>query len=235
MKIGCCGFPVRKEKYVKNFDVVELQQTFYHPPELMTAKKWREEAPSDFEFCLKAWQLITHPSTSPTYRKLRTTIPKEKANRYGNFRPSSEVMAAWEKTKEIAQTLKARIIVFQSPASFQPTTENKRSMRRFFEPLDRGSFLLGWESRGKWKPEEIQELCQELNLIDIVDPFNRLPVTEDIYYLRLHGIGGYRYRYTEDDLQKLKGWAEKVGEDVYVMFNNIYMFEDALRLKQKIK
>jgi len=29
IKIGCCGFPVGKERYYKEFDVVELQSTFY--------------------------------------------------------------------------------------------------------------------------------------------------------------------------------------------------------------
>jgi uncharacterized protein YecE (DUF72 family) len=32
IKVGCCGFPVAKEKYYKNFDVVEIQQTFILRP-----------------------------------------------------------------------------------------------------------------------------------------------------------------------------------------------------------
>lgn len=53
--VGCCGFPVNKKEYFKNFEVVEIQQTFYQPPEkIETIKKWREEAPSNFEYTLKA-------------------------------------------------------------------------------------------------------------------------------------------------------------------------------------
>ena len=37
IKVGCCGFPVSREKYYKNFDVVGIQQTFYQPPQEKTA------------------------------------------------------------------------------------------------------------------------------------------------------------------------------------------------------
>ena len=118
VKIGCCGFPVSKEKYYKNFDVVEIQKTFYQPPEEKMVLKWREEAPDDFEFTLKAWQLITHEASSPTYRRLKLKIPESKKKNYGFFKPSDEVWEAWEKTEKMAQILKPKIIVFQCPPRF---------------------------------------------------------------------------------------------------------------------
>jgi len=69
VKDGCCGFPVGMKKYFENFDVVEVQKTFYKPPSQKTAEKWRKNAPENFEFTIKAWQVITHPPSSPTYRK----------------------------------------------------------------------------------------------------------------------------------------------------------------------
>jgi uncharacterized protein YecE (DUF72 family) len=78
IKVGCCGFPVKRETYYHTFQVAEVQQTFYQPPLLATGKRWREEAPPDFEFTMKAWQLITHEPSSPTYRRLRMKIPEEK-------------------------------------------------------------------------------------------------------------------------------------------------------------
>jgi uncharacterized protein YecE (DUF72 family) len=62
MKTGCCGFPKARKVYYDSFKVVEVQQTFYQPPALKTIEKWRAQAPGDFEFTLKAWQLITHES-----------------------------------------------------------------------------------------------------------------------------------------------------------------------------
>ncbi|NIN51751.1 MAG: DUF72 domain-containing protein, partial [Nitrososphaeria archaeon] len=69
VKVGCCGFPGSRKGYFNDFNLVEIQQTFYKMPRLETAQRWRQEAPNEFEFTLKAWQLITHPPTSPTYRK----------------------------------------------------------------------------------------------------------------------------------------------------------------------
>jgi len=36
VRIGCCGFPIARNKYYKTFPVVEVQRTFYQPPELAT-------------------------------------------------------------------------------------------------------------------------------------------------------------------------------------------------------
>jgi uncharacterized protein YecE (DUF72 family) len=101
IKIGCCGFPVAKGKYHRNFDVVEIQQTFYQPPEEKTVLKWREQAPSGFEFTLKAWQLITHELSSPTYRRLRLKIPESKKKNYSFFKPTDEVLEAWKGPKSL--------------------------------------------------------------------------------------------------------------------------------------
>ncbi len=233
IKVGCCGFPISREKYYKSFDVVEIQQTFYQPPQEKTVLRWQKEAPADFEFTLKAWQLITHPPSSPTYRRLKAGIPESRKKSYGFFKPTEEVFQAWEKTEKTAQILKAKIIVFQCPASFQPTPENKKNLRRFFKAIRRRKYKLVWEPRGKWEREEVSALCEELSLIPCVDPFKEAPFPGKMGYFRLHGKGGYRYRYTDSDLKKLIAWA-KDFDTVYFMFNNVYMLEDALRFK-KIK
>lgn len=45
VKVGCCGFPGGMAAYFREWEVVEVQQTFYRPPELRTARRWRETAP----------------------------------------------------------------------------------------------------------------------------------------------------------------------------------------------
>jgi uncharacterized protein YecE (DUF72 family) len=225
--IGCCGFAEAQDKYFAEFPAVEIQQTFYQPPEVETARRWREKASSDFEFALKAWQLITHPATSPTYRRLRKPLLEKAKQRVGCFQPTDEVWLAWEITRQLAEALRARFIVFQCPASFEPSVENQSNLRQFFERIDRGVFQCVWEPRGKWPPEQIRCLCEELDLIDGVDPFQRLPGWGEIRYFRLHGIGGYRYKFTDDDLRQLAKWCQ--AAPAWVMFNNTNMREDARR------
>lgn len=235
IRIGCCGFPVAKAKYFKAFKVVELQHTFYQPPEDSVIKKWREESPADFEYTLKAWQLITHEPKSPTYKRLKIRIPPSKEKNYGSFKPTDEVFLAWERTKEIAEILRARVIIFQCPPSFIPVKENKENMKRFFTSIEKEEFILAWEPRGKWDDREIIAVCKEFNLIHVVDPFKTLPVYGKICYHRLHGIEGYKYKYTEEDLIRLEKLIKKELEnvtDIYCMFNNVYMYEDAFAFKR---
>jgi uncharacterized protein YecE (DUF72 family) len=227
IRVGCCGFPQAREKYFAHLRLVEVQQTFYQPPQPATAERWRAEAPPGFVYCLKAWQLITHPATSPTYRRLREPLPPEAHGRVGFFRPTPEVWAAWERTREMARLLEAAVIVFQCPASFLPTPEHVEDLRRFFERVDRGAFRFAWEPRGPWPEDLVRGLCRDLDLIHCVDPFQGLPVTFGVAYFRLHGIGGYGYRYTLQDLRRLLAWCQGY-EQAYVLFNNASMWEDAL-------
>ncbi|RME66125.1 MAG: DUF72 domain-containing protein, partial [Nitrospirae bacterium] len=126
LKIGTCGFPVARNRYYRDFSVVEVQKTFYEPPSQETLKKWRDEAPEGFEFTLKAWQIITHPFTSPTYRRTKSIYGN--TDNYGFFRDTQEVYQAWERTRLVAEVLKAEIILFQTPSSFKPTDENIKNM-----------------------------------------------------------------------------------------------------------
>lgn len=230
LKIGCSGFPVSRKRYFENFNVVELQETFYQMPSSELARKWRENAPEDFEFTLKAWQLLTHEPKSPTYRRLKIKIPEAKKQNYGSFKPTDEVSDAYQKTSEIARILRAKVIVFQCPVSFIPSEENKKNMKRFFKNIKRHDFILAWEPRGGWPEQDILALCKELDLVHVVDPFKDRALYGGIVYYRLHGIEGLRYKYTDEDLKRLLSLCPE-DRTSYVMFNNVFMFEDALRFK----
>jgi uncharacterized protein YecE (DUF72 family) len=232
-KVGCCGFPTSRARYYSLFPVVEVQQTFYEPPRPETARRWREQAPAGFEFALKAWQLVTHEGTSPTYRRLKTSLSPRERSEAGSFRPTPIVFRAWDRTLEIATILEARKIVFQCPASFEPTEENRDRMRRFFRSIERKGIVCIWEPRGAWQPREIRALSEELDLVHCVDPFRAEPVTTGLRYFRLHGIGGYRYRYTDRDLDSLAARLPP-GTETWVLFNNASMFEDARRFLARL-
>jgi uncharacterized protein YecE (DUF72 family) len=228
LKIGCCGFPRARKDYFSHFPVVEVQQTFYQPPRTATLDRWREQAPPDFEFTLKAWQVVTHPSTSPTYRRLRA--PLERPEEAGFFRPTETVLAGYARTREAARLLTARIVLFQCPASFTPSREHIRDMRAFFRRVPRDGLVFAWEPRGDWDDEQVRDLCAELDLVHCVDPFAGKPVTGRLAYFRLHGIGGYRHRHSDQELRSLLDTCAPF-EEAYCLFNNMSMWEDAKRLK----
>ncbi|MCS7386486.1 MAG: DUF72 domain-containing protein [archaeon GB-1867-005] len=248
IRVGCCGWAVRggKAAYFQVFKLIELQSTFYKLPRVSTAMNWRSLAPPDFEFALKAWQVITHPPSSPTWRRAGIKPEPGREDRYGFLRPTEENFEAWRRTLEVCRALKARVCVVQTPPSFGFSDENVKNVRDFFSSIERDGLNIAWEPRGTWNDhlDVVRDLCDSLNLIHAVDVFRRNPVSSHpICYIRLHGIGrgevNYRYKYTDEDLRallvKVDGLLSSGFKEVYVLFNNVHMAEDALRFMRLVE
>jgi uncharacterized protein YecE (DUF72 family) len=114
-------------------------------------------------------------------------------------------------------------------ASFRAEPENVANMRKFFAAVERPNgirFL--WEPRGPWPDSVIAEICRDLDLTHVVDPFDRDAIPQALTYWRLHGVGNHYHVYTEDELRALIAKLPR-GGDAYVMFNNIPRVRDAER------
>lgn len=235
-KVGLCGFTMAMEDYPRYFPVVEVQQTFYEPPTEQVMRRWVAAMPQGFEFTLKAWQLITHDAKSPTYRRLKRPLTDEERASCGGFRDTAIVRTALERTFDCAKLLRASTLLFQCPASFRPEPESVERLRHFVARVARPrcppGLRLAWEPRGRAWTEHAQlaiELCQELELVYVVDPFvDAIRSTAGPPYLRLHGVTGARHVYTDDELRRL---AHLAPPDAYVMFNNIPRVSDARRFQ----
>lgn len=244
VKVGCCGFPVARAKYYEVFEVVELQNTFYDLPDIEWAIRVRREAPGGFEFTVKAWQVITHHSTSPTWKKMRKK-PEGEVEKYGYLRPTRENFVALEKTIEVARALESRIIVLQTPGSMPYTDESVRWVNDFFEEASSiaSGIILAWEPRGEWaKAPELTRLLERHGIIHVTDLLREKPllINKGVLYTRLHGLGGgevnYSYTYTPEDLSRLKILLEEFSfEKAYVMFNNVKMWQNAQEFKTLLR
>jgi uncharacterized protein YecE (DUF72 family) len=234
VNIGTSGFRGNKAEYAGNFSCVEIQHTFYQPPQIRTLERWRAEMPDEFEFTLKAWQLITHEAKSPTYKRLKKQLSETEKSEAGYFKSTAIVKEAWEATLACAEALRAETILFQCPASFTQTDENVSNLEKFFSTVNRGILNFAWEPRGDWNSQIVKHICQDLNLWHTVDPFKGKTATPDKTYFRLHGRTGWRYKYEDSELEELAAILPK-NKASYVFFNNIYMAEDALRFQEIIK
>lgn len=258
--IGTSGFGIGRARYVQTFACVEVQHTFYQPPRIATLERWREGAPPEFEFVLKAWQLITHDAKSPTYRRLKRQLSEGEKQDAGYFRPTAIVNEAWEITLACAKALRARTILFQCPASFKQTDENIANLETFFKnrnrsvgadlsvrPLkgvadgqtresaptssvEKAEFNFCWEPRGDWDPKVIKRICDDLNLSHAVDPFQSVSVTPQKLYFRLHGKGGWRYEYDEAELRELAGILRGDGKRLKRKAVAPYVFFNNVRM-----
>jgi uncharacterized protein YecE (DUF72 family) len=220
IKVGCCGFPTSMKQYFQNFNIVELNRTFYTYPETKTVEGWRKKAPENFVFTVKAHQDITHKA------KMKVTHVS---------------LSAFERMKHTCKTLNSRVLLFQTPGSFTPTSLS--DAEDFFKATNRDELALAWETRGlAWQSPETRErlrrTLENLDIAHVTDPFRVLPAcVREAAYFRLHGLGErmYYYQYTDEELRKLKELTapyERKAKEVYVFFNNLSMFEDAKRFKQ---
>ena len=63
-----------------------------------------------------------------------------------------------------------------------------------------------WEPRGNaWtlRASLARELCTELDLVHVIDPFVTPPSGNGDAYYRLHGVTGARHVYTDSELHRL--------------------------------
>ncbi|HVE97673.1 MAG TPA: DUF72 domain-containing protein [Mycobacteriales bacterium] len=220
--------------YVERFPLLEVQHTFYEPPPDPLLERWRSTVPPSFEFTIKAWQLITHASGSPTYRRMKTPLPEDERGQVGEFRSTPPVLRAWQRTVECAQILRATAVLLQCPRSFRPTGENVERMRTLLSSVPRPDARLLWEPRGEWPDDLVAELCRDLDLTHVVDPMQRETVTPEQTYYRLHGTTGSRHVHTDDELRGLRDRIRDRSAP-YVLFNNLPRAGDAERFLRLLR
>ncbi|GAA5116211.1 DUF72 domain-containing protein [Alloalcanivorax gelatiniphagus] len=228
VRVGLCGWTVAQGSYVRRFPLVEVQHTFYEPPSDALLARWRAQVPAGFEFTMKAWQVVTHESSSPTYRRLRTPLPTSARGQVGSFRTTAPVLAGWRRTLECARVLDATAVLLQCPRSFRPSADNVGRLRTLLSQVERPAGRLLWEPRGPWPTELVADLCTELGLVHVVDPMQGETVTPGQTYYRLHGTTGARHVHTDDELRRLRDLVDG-RETPYVLFNNIPRAGDAER------
>lgn len=238
--VGCCGLPVRREKYFEVFKAVELQNTFYRLVKEESLRKLRESAPEAF-ISLKAPMGITHRWPSPIYRK--SSYPKDSSYLYqlGAFRDTEAVHSLTETLLKWLEAAGANAVLFQTPASFKQSEENlSRAVeyfREFREKLrERGlKVIVAWEPRG-WTPL-FWDLLDALGVVLAGDPEEIGYPPGDIAYLRLHGRvegRGYGREYTEEEIRRI---VENLYpfQKSYIFFNNVHMLKDARKALEVIR
>jgi uncharacterized protein YecE (DUF72 family) len=241
--IGCCGIPGGLAKYSREFEVVELNSTFYKLPKTETASKWRETVPKNFIFTVKCHQAITHPVTSPTWKRSGVKDYAKLKDKVGFLKPTIEVFDFWLQTLEICRTLKSPACLIQLPASFKENEENKRNAQESFSKIDRADITIALELRG-WSKEGFRDVCEQYDLTSCVDPFKEEPVwlsEKKVAYLRLHGSYeknriDYRHRYGQKELEELRNRIGTLdAEEIYCLFNNMWMRDNALEFKHMLR
>jgi len=189
--------------YSKQFNTVELNNSFYHLPTEKAFITWRESAPENFVYAVKVSRFITH------MKKLRN------------------IGSALDNFLSRACLLQNKLgpLLYQLPPNMK---RNDMVLESFLSSLPqeyRHVFEFRHES---WIDEAVFETLRRYKVglcVFDMPGFTCPPVaTSDFAYVRFHGSGGmYSSCYSNEELSQ---WAKKIAElgkeveAVYIYFNN---------------
>jgi len=207
------------EYYAKNFDTVEINNTFYQLPKEQTFKNWHKQAPKNFLYTVKANRYITHIK--------RLKDPEESLERF------------FERANILQENLGP--VLYQLPPSLHKDLDLLGTFIKLL-PEDRiAVFEFRHES---WFSEDTYKLLGEFNAGFCIHdmPGMKVPrvVTADIIYIRFHGpTGKYQGNYSKAALQNWAKWLRKhvvkKVSSVYIYFNNdvnAYAVNNAKQLRK---
>lgn len=236
--------------YASNFDIVEVDSTYYSPPAENTAALWAERTPKAFTFNVKAFSLLTQHPTRPgsLYKDLRGSLDPQK-NVYLKDLDSGVVDEVWERFLSALEPLRAAgklgALLFQFPQWFPIGRRNREYLLQVKERCSPDRICVEFRNK-TWLSEENRESTLQF-LTDyqlpyvVVDmpqghPSSVPPVvvaTSDLAVVRFHGHSEkwtskdihekFGYRYSEEELAS---WAGRIRDlpaaETHVLMNNCY-------------
>jgi uncharacterized protein YecE (DUF72 family) len=125
----------RLKYYASQFDVVEVDSTYYGLPSRRNAELWVERTPKTFVFNVKAFSVMTgHPTKARGLPKdIREALPEDApANLYPKHLGDDVVERVWEVFREALMPLhsagKLGVIMFQFPQWFMPGRKSREEI-----------------------------------------------------------------------------------------------------------
>ncbi|HUR83519.1 MAG TPA: DUF72 domain-containing protein [Thermoanaerobaculia bacterium] len=209
------------EHYLKDFDTVELNNTFYQLPKESTFDAWRKNTPADFLYAVKGSRFITH------------MIKLKDAERgLVNFMPRAERLRG-----------KLGPVLWQLPPGWKVNLERLEEFLSLLPPEHRYTFELRNET---WMTDGVLELLKKYNaafcIYELAGYHSPIELTADWTYVRLHGPTSFKYQGSYSDKQ-MEEWAERIRtwskklKAIYVYFDNddsAYAVYNALTLKRMV-
>lgn len=203
--------------YARQFDTVEINNSFYRLPSADTFDAWCAQVPPGFLYAVKASRYLTH------MKKLKD--PEEPLKRF------------FERAKRLGKTLGP--VLYQLPPHWQV---NLTRFEHFLAALPEEYTHVVEFREASWFSDQVFRLMEQYHVAHCIHDMYPLQVpihvTAPLAYVRFHGDvehGGSYPRAT------LRTWARRIADwhcakmDVFVYFNNDiggYALENALMLKQ---
>jgi uncharacterized protein YecE (DUF72 family) len=200
------GVPVSKwlEYYSKQFNALELNNTFYRFPTVKNLKKAADVTPDDFKFAVKVNKSITHTKRMQNVNEGVTDFTDIVTEGLGK---------------------KLGCMLYQLPPSYSFSVDRLNDIINNVDK--RVENVIEFRHVSWWK-QEIYDTFKEHSLHFCSVSFPGLPedniVTGIIFYKRMHGVPElFKSKYNDKELKQLAKNIPKAGT-AFVFFNNT-MFE----------
>ena len=216
--------------YSQFFNTVEINSSFYSPPDPERVRKWAHRVPDGFLFTAKLWQKFTHPEMYEQATGIDATISQRDVD---VFKKSLEPLAGQGKLGALL-------------AQFPPSFKNNDFGRQILVALSQTfvQYRLAVELRhNSWSddPDTARQLIgSNTAWVQIDEPkfkssiAREVPLTSDIAYLRFHGRNAekwwrgdsetrYKYLYSDNEIQELSQRVKSASQQTrltFAFFNN---------------
>ena len=218
------------EYYSQFFNTVEINSSFYRPPNPEYVYNWAKRVPQGFLFTVKLWQKFTHPRM---YKEATGEEAAISQNDVDLFNHSIEPLVKYGKLGALL-------------AQFPPSFKNDGYGQQILGAVIRafGRYRLAIELRhSSWSDDKnTATFLKENNVawVQIDEPkfqssiAAEVPLTSDLAYFRFHGRNKemwwkgdsesrYRYLYSPEEMDELSGKVNKAAEQttlLFAFFNN---------------
>jgi uncharacterized protein YecE (DUF72 family) len=220
------------EYYSQFFNTVEINSSFYRPPNVGHVYNWAKRVPKDFVFTVKLWQKFTHPGMYKEATGEDAVIVQEDVDL---FEHSIEPLVEYGKLGAL---------LAQFPPSFKNNGYGQHVLSGIIKKF--GKYRLAVELRHRSWSDDVNtaRVLRETNVcwVKIDEPkfdFSvaedvPVPVTSDMAYFRFHGRNAemwwqgdaetkYNYLYSPGEIKeladKIKSTVKQPGV-VFAFFNN---------------
>jgi uncharacterized protein YecE (DUF72 family) len=218
------------EYYSQFFNTVEINSSFYRPPDPGYVYNWARRVPPGFLFAVKLWQKFTHPKMYKEATGEEAVVAQGDVDR---FKKSLEPLVKYGKLGAL---------LAQFPPSFKNDDYGLQILGAVAKAF--GEYKLAVELRHRsWSDDAgTAGFLRERNMawVQIDEPkFStsvaaEVPVTSDMAYFRFHGRNAkdwwtgdsetrYRYLYSPEEIAGLADRVRGAGEKarmLFAFFNN---------------
>lgn len=236
------------EYYSQFFNTVEINSSFYRPPNPGYVYNWVKKTPKNFLFAVKLWQKFTHP-------KMYQEATGEDA-----VIAQSDVDLFKKCLEPIAKAGKMGALLAQFPPSFKNDAYGQQKLKAIANAFSDYKIAVELRHRSWSDDKGTADLLQASNMawVQIDEPkfsssiATETPVTAEFAYFRFHGRNAkdwwsgngeqrYRYHYNESEIgelaERIKAAAAKT-QLLFAFFNNhwqAYAPRNANDLKKALK